>query len=477
MWNSHRKLRVVLATSLLGASAWTALALTPSGDDYLWNLFVPNAVPYSVAISDTTNETWLGQGFNDPRLTYLQTSGAGTPIYTYPFPGVSSVIVASAEDASLMVVATQEADAVTLYAFNDASGPIPLWTYTFPAPYNFLLAPHTVDVSDDGAFVLATAATEGPRMRIVRLDGATGALQQLATRLTWGWWVELSADGSRALLSELARTEIIETEGLSTLFTYQVPGPHNASARLSRDGMVAATGGADDFAAYRDTGNGWVQVYAGHEPFQYFWAVALSGNGDTLFVASFYTDWLRHTYRVIDLVNGVELKRIVKQGSGSFQDAIDRAEMSADGRVIAVASDGDEVNSHPELEVFDRDLNLIGGLDTPGSAYDMDMTRDGHYIVVGASHAHWELPNTDGDAFAYRVPGNLPGDMNCDGSVDFGDINPFVMTLTDPDGYVTQYPDCDILNADINGDGLVDFGDINPFVALLTRSAPPVVRP
>ena len=60
------------------------------------------------------------------------------------------------------------------------------------------------------------------------------------------------------------------------------------------------------------------------------------------------------------------------------------------------------------------------------------------------------------------------GDLNCDHAVDFGDINPFVLTLTDPAGYAALYPDCDINLADINGDGSVDFGDINPFVDLLT---------
>jgi len=61
----------------------------------------------------------------------------------------------------------------------------------------------------------------------------------------------------------------------------------------------------------------------------------------------------------------------------------------------------------------------------------------------------------------------LPGDMNCDGLVDFGDINPFVLAMTDPAGYQMAFPDCDIMNGDINGDGLFDFGDINPFVSLL----------
>ncbi|MEW6251697.1 MAG: CRTAC1 family protein [Planctomycetota bacterium] len=59
------------------------------------------------------------------------------------------------------------------------------------------------------------------------------------------------------------------------------------------------------------------------------------------------------------------------------------------------------------------------------------------------------------------------GDLNCDGLVNFGDINPFVLALSDPAGYRQQYPDCTLLHGDVNGDGRVDFGDINPFVALL----------
>jgi len=62
-----------------------------------------------------------------------------------------------------------------------------------------------------------------------------------------------------------------------------------------------------------------------------------------------------------------------------------------------------------------------------------------------------------------------PGDLNCDGVVDFGDINPFVLALTNPAAYQAQYPNCPFDNRDINGDGLCDFGDINPFVRLLSN--------
>jgi hypothetical protein len=60
------------------------------------------------------------------------------------------------------------------------------------------------------------------------------------------------------------------------------------------------------------------------------------------------------------------------------------------------------------------------------------------------------------------------GDLNCDWSVDFGDINPFVLRLSNPDAYRDAFPRCLDANGDINFDGTVDFGDINPFVTLLT---------
>ncbi len=66
-------------------------------------------------------------------------------------------------------------------------------------------------------------------------------------------------------------------------------------------------------------------------------------------------------------------------------------------------------------------------------------------------------------------PGWVVGDMNCDGTVSFLDINPFVLALAVPDAYALLYPYCNWLcNCDVNRDGLVNFADINPFVALLT---------
>ncbi|MBU0977163.1 MAG: hypothetical protein KKD18_01995 [Nanoarchaeota archaeon] len=58
-------------------------------------------------------------------------------------------------------------------------------------------------------------------------------------------------------------------------------------------------------------------------------------------------------------------------------------------------------------------------------------------------------------------------------TLHFGDINPFVMALSNPTQYAQNYPACDILNGDINCNGQFGFDDINPFVACLTEGACP----
>ncbi len=61
------------------------------------------------------------------------------------------------------------------------------------------------------------------------------------------------------------------------------------------------------------------------------------------------------------------------------------------------------------------------------------------------------------------------GDVNCDGVVNFGDINPFVMMLSNFALWQQTYPDCPTANGDVDGNGSVGFEDINPFVTLMVQ--------
>lgn len=59
------------------------------------------------------------------------------------------------------------------------------------------------------------------------------------------------------------------------------------------------------------------------------------------------------------------------------------------------------------------------------------------------------------------------GDVNCDGVVDFFDIDAFLTAVFSPQVYAAAYPGCDRMAADMNQDGVVDFFDIDPFLDCL----------
>lgn len=60
------------------------------------------------------------------------------------------------------------------------------------------------------------------------------------------------------------------------------------------------------------------------------------------------------------------------------------------------------------------------------------------------------------------------GDLDCDGSINGFDIEPFTLVLSDPAAYFAAYPDCDMDLADVNLDGSINGFDVDPFVGLLT---------
>jgi hypothetical protein len=62
------------------------------------------------------------------------------------------------------------------------------------------------------------------------------------------------------------------------------------------------------------------------------------------------------------------------------------------------------------------------------------------------------------------------GDTNCDGRLDFGDIDAFTLAITDPAGYAFTYPSCDRNHADCNGDNEITFDDIDSFVSYLAKN-------
>lgn len=72
-------------------------------------------------------------------------------------------------------------------------------------------------------------------------------------------------------------------------------------------------------------------------------------------------------------------------------------------------------------------------------------------------------PDTDGDGIINDCDDDISGDMNCDGALDFDDVAPFVLALTDPAAYAVAFPACNIDDADMNGDTFENGDDLQMF--------------
>jgi hypothetical protein len=166
---------------------------------------------------------------------------------------------------------------------------------------------------------------------------------------------------------------------------------------------------------------------------------------------------------IADIDGDAPQREIVVHSSNTFHA------VHADGTVVAdfpytLSDDGNSAtfSSSP----------AVGDLDANHQVEYVFVSISGRVAYFDESHAYWRR-FADWSVFEHDprntcyLAGLRAGDVNCDGLVDFGDINPFVLALSNPAAYGQAYPACDIMNGDMNCDGAVDFGDINPFVACL----------
>ncbi len=98
-----------------------------------------------------------------------------------------------------------------------------------------------------------------------------------------------------------------------------------------------------------------------------------------------------------------------------------------------------------------------------GSCQDLDRAT---CLMLGG------FPQVDEVSCAEGVCDYAVGDINCDGSIDFNDLDAFVLRLTDEAAFERMYPGCDPLAGDMNDDTYVDFTDIDLFVTCLVTSRP-----
>jgi hypothetical protein len=64
---------------------------------------------------------------------------------------------------------------------------------------------------------------------------------------------------------------------------------------------------------------------------------------------------------------------------------------------------------------------------------------------------------------------SFPPDINRDGLATVNDVNAFVLACSGQTAYEAVYPFCNWLTADCNSEGTVNTGDINCFIVIISQ--------
>jgi|GEM_PF-5679952 len=174
-------------------------------------------------------------------------------------------------------------------------------------------------------------------------------------------------------------------------------------------------------------------------------------------------DWVVHVVAVGD-VNGDGVQEIYIRSSGNAsRPAKYQALNGCDGTRIWQVS-------YPytaQLPVHGRLVDVTGD-GVQELLVAVDNRIEARHGLTGALVRTYTFPALVNAFELADLPAFDLGDLNCDGSVDFDDIDAFMLALNSGTSYHATYPDCERALADCNGDGYVDFDDIDFFVALLS---------
>jgi hypothetical protein len=420
----------------------------------LWTYVDSASITESVALGGGGDHSWVGHSLNDKRASLFETTGDGTPEWVYSLASDNPQVigVAAAADASLGAVFSYPTGGpITVRGFEASGGGTPAWTYTFPASYTNS-GKRAVAVNADGTRV-AVCAYDGTDSQLLILDGDGNTVN---STIIAGYCagVELDDSGGRAVVTAGSVARLYDTSTMTELHSLSVSGT-GGYHRISRDGTAIAAGGFNIRAA-REVGGSWQNVYSGTGSQDWFgWGVALSGDGETLFVLSHnYGDgYLTNGHRLIDLTTGTEIGRTSYTGSGGLQNSAVGARANQDGTLFVAASWGDEFNTRPEVRIYDRDLALVGSIDSEGSPFEVDMSRDGRYVLVGSKAVHANTFGNGGRTYAYETDSCSDADFNGDGDVNTQDVLAFLNAWNNQDPA-----------SDCNGDGDVNTQDVLCFL-------------
>jgi hypothetical protein len=358
----------------------------------LWLVDDINAIADGVSID--ANDVWGAWTLQGARLSAYPIAGNGTPDFEFSSFGSGNSGVASAKGADRMGFLESDAAGTDfrIHGFRSTSDGTPDWSFSFPeTDPNLPASSKRLAVSRDGSTIAAVVsdepATQTSKLYVFEAD--TGEIRSTLTDPLRMDAVDLTDDGSIALVTQDNLAALVDTSNGTVLFSVTGSGAGNIFYRISGDGNVFVAGGFD-FDVYKFDGTTYQRVIHFTQASSWFGGASIvSRDGST--VGSFganFTNWLSGEVVLFDVASAQMIGSYPVSGTGSFQGTPVGAKSNDNGTVMAFASWGTEFHDWPEVMVFNRSVDLIGEIDFPGSAFGVDVSADGQYVVGGAKAVH-----------------------------------------------------------------------------------------
>jgi hypothetical protein len=365
--------------------------LAPLGNT-LWQYNDPAAIADGVSID--ANNVWGAWTLSGARLTIHAITGNGTPAWSFSSfgSGNSGVAAAKGADRSGFMESNAAGNDFRQHGFKSTSNGTPDWSFPYPvSDPNLPASSRKVATSRDGsaiAAVVSDSVTQNSTLYVFNAN--TGAVRLMWTDPLRMDGVALTDDGSKALVTQDNRATLVDTSSGNIVFSVAGSGAGSIFYPISGDGNVFVVGGFN-FDVYAFNGTTYVQVI--HFTRASFWfgeASTVSHDGSTVgtFGGNFANGWLSGEVYLFDVPSRNMLGSYPVSGTGMYQGTPIGSGSNDNGTVMAFASWGTQFHDWPEVMVFNRSVQLIGQINFPGSAFSVDVTTDGQYVVGGAKAVH-----------------------------------------------------------------------------------------
>jgi len=365
--------------------------LGPSGNT-VWQYNDQAAIADGVSID--ANNVWGAWTLSGARLTIHAITGNGTPAWSFSAfgSGNSGVAAAKGADRSGFMESNAAGNDFRQHGFRSTSNGTADWSFPYPvSDPNLPASSRKVATSRDGstiAAVVSDSVTQNSTLYV--FDADTGAVTLMWTDPVRMDGVALTDNGSKALVTQDNRATLVDTSSGNIIFSVAGSGAGNIFYPISGDGSVFAVGGFN-FDVYAFNGTTYVQVI--HLTRANFWfggASTVSHDGSTAgtFGANYANGWLSGEVYLFDVPSHNMLGSYPVSGTGMYQGTPIGAGSNDNGTVMAFASWGTQFHDWPEVMVFNRNVQLIGQINFPGSAFSVDVSTDGQYVVGGAKAVH-----------------------------------------------------------------------------------------